>query len=132
LVLLWQPPVVGEVLGGILLGPSLLGQDGAEWFLPITAAPLLGALVHLGVILYMFLGWTDLNSRLLRWHARAAAVISQAGIVVPFLLGAALALYLYPRMSPPGVSFTYFSLFFRVSLSIMDFLFWRRSSPIWG
>jgi Kef-type K+ transport system membrane component KefB len=55
LALLWQPPVMGEILAGILLGPSLLGPERAEWLLPATAAPLLGVLAHLGVILYMLL-----------------------------------------------------------------------------
>jgi Kef-type K+ transport system membrane component KefB len=121
LALLWQPPVMGEMLAGILLGPSLLGSEGAEWLLPKTAAPLLGVLAQLGVILYMFLVGLDLNARLLRRHARAAVGISQAGIVVPFLLGTALALGLYPRLAPPGVPFTSFSLFLGISLSITAF-----------
>ncbi len=121
---LGQPPVLGEVVGGILLGPSLLGwlwPAGYAYLLPPAVAPYLGVVAQLGVILYMFLVGLELNAGLLRKQAHAAVTISHAGIVLPFLLGAALALLLYPRLAGPGVPFTSFALFLGVALAITAF-----------
>jgi Kef-type K+ transport system membrane component KefB len=119
-----QPPVMGEVVAGILLGPSLLGRvapQASAFLLPPAVAPYLGVLAQLGVILYMFLVGLELNAGLLRAHARAAVAVAHAGIVVPFLLGAALAVGLYPRYGPADVSLTSFALFLGVALSITAF-----------
>src|SRR5262249_34963332 len=80
-----------------------------------------GVISQLGVILYMFLVGLELNPGLLRARARAAVTISQTSIVVPFLMGAALALVLYPRLSSRDVSFTSFALFVGVATSITAF-----------
>ncbi len=121
---LHQPPVMGEVLAGILLGPSLLGQVApglAAFLLPPQVAPLLGAIAQVGVVLYMFLVGLELNPSLLRRRTQAAVAISHTSIIAPFLLGAALALWLYPRLSSRDVSFTVFALFMGVSLSVTAF-----------
>jgi Kef-type K+ transport system membrane component KefB len=121
---LGQPPVIGEVVGGIFLGPSLLGRvwpEAAAFLLPDTVAPYLGVIAQLGVILYMFLVGLELNPGVLRGRAQATVAISHASIVVPFLLGAALALLLYPRLSSSDVSFTSFALFIGVATSITAF-----------
>jgi Kef-type K+ transport system membrane component KefB len=123
-VRLGQPPVLGEVVGGILLGPSLLGwawPAAYAFLLPPAVAPYLGVVAQLGVILYMFLVGLELNAGLLRRQAHAAVTISHAGIVFPFLLGAALALLLYPRLAGPNVPFTSFALFLGVALAITAF-----------
>jgi len=121
---LHQPPVVGEVVAGIVLGPSLLGHFApgvmASLFSPAVVTPL-STIAQVGVALFMFIVGLELDTGVVRRQARATAVIAQASIVVPFLLGAALALYLYPRLSRPDVSFTAFSLFLGVSLSITAF-----------
>jgi Kef-type K+ transport system membrane component KefB len=75
----------------------------------------------LGVILYMFLVGLELNTAVLRECARATLLISHASIVVPFVLGAALALVLYPTLSSTDVSFTSFALFVGVAMSITAF-----------
>jgi Kef-type K+ transport system membrane component KefB len=119
-----QPPVIGEVVAGILLGPSFLGQvwpQAAAFVLPPAVAPYLGVVAQLGVILYLFLVGLELDLPALRQQARATVAISHAGIVVPFLLGAALALLLYPSLSRPDVPFTTFALFVGVSLSVTAF-----------
>ena len=122
--LVGQPPVIGEVLAGIALGPSLLGAvspAAAEFVLPKSVAPFLGVIAQLGVILYMFLVGLELNPALLRKRAHATVAISHASIVAPFLLGAAVALWLYPRLSSSDVSFTSFALFLGVSMSVTAF-----------
>ncbi len=116
-----QPPVIGEVLAGILLGPSLIGAENSAMILPATVAPYLGVLAQLGVILYMFVIGLELNAGQLASRAHATVAISHASIVLPFLLGTLLALWLYPRLSHAGVSFTSFAMFLGVSMAVTAF-----------
>jgi Kef-type K+ transport system membrane component KefB len=119
-----QPPVIGEIVAGILLGPSLLGRvwpEAAAFVLPASVAPNLGMIAQLGVVLYMFLVGLELNPELLRERAHSTVAISHASILAPFLLGSSLALFLYPRLAPEGVPFTSFSLFMGVAMSITAF-----------
>ena len=121
---LGQAPVIGEVVAGILLGPSLLGRiwPEAQGFLfPTAVTPFLGVLAQLGVILYMFLVGLELNAGRLKSHAHAAVAVSHASIVVPFLLGAALALALFGRYAPAGVPFTSFALFMGAAMAVTAF-----------
>jgi len=119
-----QPAVIGEVVAGILLGPSLVGRlapSVSNYILPPNVAPYLGLVAQIGVAFYMFLVGLELNAELLRRRASAAVATSHASIVVPFLLGSTLALYLYPRLSTSAVSFTSFALFMGVALSVTAF-----------
>jgi len=119
-----QPPVIGEIIGGILLGPSLLGRVAPsmqQFLLPAEVAPFVGAWSQVGAILFMFLVGVQLDPSRLKGCGHAALVISHAGIVVPFLLGSMLALFLYPVLSSSAVSFTTFSLFIGISMSVTAF-----------
>jgi Kef-type K+ transport system membrane component KefB len=119
-----QPAVIGEVIGGILLGPSLFGRiapESAAYLLPADAAPFLSIISQLGVILYMFLVGLELDLGVLRTRARATLAISTASIVAPFALGIALASGVYESYAPAVVGFIPFALFFGVSLSITAF-----------
>jgi len=119
-----QPPVIGEVVAGILLGPSLLGRvapEASAFLLPPAVAPFLGILAQVGVILYMFLVGLELDAGMLRRRAHASVAVSHASIIAPFLLGSALALWLHPILAPAGVGFTVFALFMGVSLSVTAF-----------
>ncbi len=121
---LHQPPVVGEVLAGILLGPSLLGRVApgvSAYLLPATVAPYLGVIAQIGVILFMFLVGLELDTALLRKKTHATLAISHASIIAPFLLGAALALWIYPSISSRDVPFSIFALFMGVSMSVTAF-----------
>ncbi|TMQ28802.1 MAG: hypothetical protein E6K70_26585 [Planctomycetota bacterium] len=124
LAYLGQPPVIGEVLAGILLGPSLLGQvapEAAGYLLPQTVAPYLGVIAQVGVILYMFLVGLEFNGSLLRQQARTTLAIAHASMTLPFLLGAILALYTYPRLSSSDVPFTSFALFAGAAMAVTAF-----------
>lgn len=123
-VAIGQPPVIGEVIAGIMLGPSLLGAiapDAYRFLLPASVAPSLNLVAQLGVVIYMFLVGVELNPDVLRGRLRTTIAIAQAGIVVPFALGAGLALYLYSELAPAGVPFSHFSLFMGVAMSITAF-----------
>jgi Kef-type K+ transport system membrane component KefB len=119
-----QPPVIGEVVAGIMLGPSLLGAiapDLSGYLLPASAAPFLGVIAQVGVILYMFIVGIDLDTQQLRHRTHAAVAISHASIIAPFLLGISLALFLYPTLSTGDVPFSLFALFIGVSMSVTAF-----------
>jgi Kef-type K+ transport system membrane component KefB len=118
---LGQPPVIGEVVAGIVLGPSLLGPQASALILPPAVAPFLGAMAQLGVLLYMFLVGLELPADQIRQRAHATVATSHASILVPFLLGALLTLDLYPRYSSSHVPFTSFALFMGVAMSITAF-----------
>ncbi len=122
--LIGQPPVIGEVAAGILLGPSLLGRvwpAGASFLLPDSAASFLGVIAQIGIILYMFLIGLEMNLGEFKGRAAATLTIAHASMAVPFVLGAALALVLFPRLASEDVSFTSFALFIGVALSITAF-----------
>ena len=126
-----QPPVVGEVVAGICLGPSVLGALSLplmHLLIPFrdadphgTVSSALKMIGELGVLLYMFVVGLDLNLAKLKSRAGAAVAISHASIIIPFVLGMILSLWLHPLYAPTGVSFTGFSLFLGVSMSITAF-----------
>src|ERR1043165_143134 len=119
-----QPPVMGEMVAGIVLGPSVLGliSPAALAFLfPASSLETLRQLSQIGVVLFMFIVGTELNVRYVREKGSAAVMISHASIVVPFLLGTALSLCLYRDLAPPGTSFNAFALFIGVAMSITAF-----------
>ena len=123
--------MIGEVIAGILLGPSLLGAISPEALHLLIPSPAsdpqgqvpaaLKAVSQLGVILYMFLVGLELNATRLARRAHAAVAVSHASIVVPFVLGSVLALGLYPIFSHDGVPFTSFALFMGVAMAITAF-----------
>jgi Kef-type K+ transport system membrane component KefB len=116
-----QPPVIGEMLAGILLGPSLIGEKASALILPGSVAPYLSVVAQLGVILYMFTVGLELDTGILRNRAHATVATSHASILAPFLLGSLLALDLYPRLSNRSVPFTSFALFLGLAMSITAF-----------
>jgi Kef-type K+ transport system membrane component KefB len=119
-----QPSVIGEMVAGILLGPSLLGllAPGAQGFIfPASSMGGLRLLSQIGVILFMFVVGIELDVQLLRKKAHEAVVVSHASIIVPFFLGTASAVVLYPSLAPAGVPFSAFALFIGVAMSITAF-----------
>ena len=122
--LLGQPRVIGEIIGGIMLGPSLFGMiapNAAKLILPAEAFPYLSMLAQIGVLLFMFLLGLELDLSSLRRTGRAAVLISHASIVLPFLFGMGFALAVYSRLAPPQVAFSSFALFIGTALSVTAF-----------
>jgi Kef-type K+ transport system membrane component KefB/nucleotide-binding universal stress UspA family protein len=119
-----QPLVIGEIIAGIMLGPSLLGliapAFSASLFPPETI-PYLDILAQIGLIFFMFLIGLELNPKYLKGQLDMAILISHVSILVPFALGSILALLLYPLVSSDRVSFTAFSLFLGAAMSITAF-----------
>jgi K+:H+ antiporter len=119
-----QPPVIGEMVAGILLGPSLLGlvAPGVQTFLfPAASLGGLRMLSQIGVILFMFVVGIELDLQHLRQKAHAAVMVSHASIIVPFFLGCGSALLLYRSLAPAGIPFSAFALFIGVAMSITAF-----------
>lgn len=119
-----QPQVVGEMAAGIMLGPSLLGWAApglSAWLFPPESLGYLGVLSQVGLLLFMFLVGLELDTGLLRGRGHTALVTSHVSIVVPFFLGAALALFLYPRLSDRSIGFTGFALFMGAAMSVTAF-----------
>jgi Kef-type K+ transport system membrane component KefB len=119
-----QPAVVGEMVAGILLGPSLLGvlSPQIEAFLfPIKAMGILQMLSQVGIILFMFAVGVELDLKPLRRQTHAAVMISHAGILFPFLLGTALSLFLFSYLPKSNIPFNAFALFMGIAMSITAF-----------
>ncbi|MER5220683.1 cation:proton antiporter domain-containing protein [Streptomyces flaveus] len=121
---LGQPPVIGEIAMGIMLGPSLLGwlwPEAQHWLFPEEVLPYTSALGQLGLLAFMFLVGLELDLGALRGSSRTAVAVSQAGMLVPLGLGALLALAMYGQLAPNGVGLGPFTLFIAVAMSVTAF-----------
>jgi Kef-type K+ transport system membrane component KefB len=119
-----QPSVIAEILAGIALGPSLLGwlwPAGLQGLFPEASLGVLGMIAQLGLVFFMFLVGLEFDPRLIQGQVRSSIVISNTGIVVPFVLGAAVAVPLHAELAPPGVAVLPFALFLGTAMSITAF-----------
>ncbi len=119
-----QPSVVGEMIAGILLGPSFVGMHWPEFSALLFPKESLGNLQFLsqiGLILFMFVIGMELDLKALKNKANDAVVISHASIIFPFSLGIALAYFTYRQFAPDGVEFASFGLFMGIAMSITAF-----------
>ena len=119
-----QPSVIGEIIAGIVLGPSLLGMyfpGFSAALFPVESLGNLKFLSQIGLILFMFVIGMELDMKVLKNKASEAVVISHASIVIPFALGIGLAYFVYDQFAPQGVKFLSFSLFMGIALSITAF-----------
>jgi len=119
-----QPSVIGEMIAGIVLGPSLVGMYFPEFSAALFPKESLGNLQFLsqiGLILFMFVIGMELDLKVLKNKAHDAVVISHASIVIPFALGLTLAYFIYHTFAPIGVEFSSFGLFMGIAMSITAF-----------
>jgi Kef-type K+ transport system membrane component KefB len=119
-----QPSVIGEIIAGIVLGPSLLGMYFPEFsaaLFPVESLGNLKFLSQIGLILFMFVIGMELDLKVLKNKANEAVVISHASIVIPFALGIGLSYFTYSTFAPEGVRFLAFSLFMGIAMSITAF-----------
>jgi len=118
---LHQPQVMGEIVAGILLGPSLFGwlaPDVSVALFPADSLGPLNMLGQIGVILFIFLVGLKLDLANVWVRGRAVLVIASTSMAVPLILGAGLAMYLYPSLSDTGVTPTVFTLFIGVAMGV--------------
>lgn len=119
-----QPQVIGEIVAGIMLGPSLFGlvaPDLAAAVFPAEAVPFLNLLSEIGLIFFMFLIGLELNPKYLKNNLDTAILTSHVSILVPFSLGTLLALLLYPIISNNSVSFTALPYFWGLRCQLQHF-----------
>ncbi len=119
-----QPSVIGEIIAGIILGPSFIGKyfpEFSAFLFPKTSLPNLKFFSQVGLILFMFIIGMELDLKILRKKAHEAFIISHASIIFPFALGMGLAYFMYQTYAPANVNFLSFSLFIGISVSITAF-----------
>lgn len=119
-----QPQVMGEMVAGILLGPSFFGWLSPGLFValfPPESLGFLNSLSQVGLLLFMFVVGLEINPQGLRERRHMVVLTSHVSIIFPFLLGSLLALYLYPRLSDDRVKFIHFTLFLGTAMSITAF-----------
>lgn len=119
-----QPAVMGEIIAGIALGPSLLGLYFPEAFTALFPTDSLGnlrVLSQIGLIMFMFVVGMGINLDVLKKKTFDAVIISHVSVVFPFTLGMLLALGLYDNYAPENIDFLSFSLFMGIAMSITAF-----------
>ncbi len=119
-----QPSVIGEMIAGIVLGPSLLGlyfPEFSAFLFPKESLGNLQFLSQIGLILFMYIVGMELDLSVLRKKAHDAVVISHASIIIPFALGIGLSYFIYKEFAPDGIQFSSFALFIAIAMSITAF-----------
>ena len=119
-----QPGVIGEIIAGIALGPSLLGYfwpEAFQFLFPAESLTNLNLLSQIGLVLFMFIIGMELDFGVLKQKLHETLVISHAGIIVPFFLGIATSIWAYEEYASHQTAFLPFALFIGISMSITAF-----------
>lgn len=122
--LIRQPSVIGEIVAGIVLGPSVLGfffPDAFQFLFPVESLTNLELLSQVGLILFMFVIGMELDFSVLKNKINETLVISHAGILVPFFLGILASFWIYETYAAAQTPFMPFALFIGISMSITAF-----------
>ncbi len=121
---LGQPSVVGEIIAGIFLGPSIIGllfPEFTRFVFPADSLKNLQFLSQIGLIFFMFMIGMELDLHKIKNKAKDAFVISHSSIIFPFFLGVLLSYFIYEKFAPANISFLVFSLFMGIAMSITAF-----------
>lgn len=119
-----QPGVIGEIVAGIVLGPSLLGYffpEAFQFLFPKESLTNLELLSQVGLILFMFVIGIELDFSVLKNKINETLVISHAGILAPFFLGILASYWIYEEYAAEYTTFLPFALFMGISMSITAF-----------
>ncbi|KAB5595948.1 K(+)/H(+) antiporter 1 [Ceratobasidium theobromae] len=119
-----QPKVIAEVIGGIILGPTAMGRipGFTEHVFPEPSRPFLALVANIGLVLFLFLVGLEIDTAVIRRNAKTSMIISAGGMILPFGLGAAVAIPVYNKfIDPEAASFGHFLLFVGVAFSITAF-----------
>ncbi|KAK9466880.1 Sodium/hydrogen exchanger family-domain-containing protein [Lipomyces arxii] len=129
LSLLRQPRVIAEVIGGVLLGPSVMGRipNFNEAIFPTASMPLLTLVANIGLVFFLFLVGLELDLSLVRKNFRISGAVALAGMALPFGLGVAVSVGLYKHYHLEAddidtkMSFGLYALFVGVAMAITAF-----------
>ena len=119
-----QPAVIGEIVAGIILGPSIVGlffPSVNHFLFPPASLGTLSFLSQIGLILFMFIIGMELDLKAIGKQAYGAVIISHASIIIPYTLGVGLAYFIYRDYAPAGTTFLSFALFMGIAMSITAF-----------
>ncbi|KAH9886448.1 Sodium/hydrogen exchanger family-domain-containing protein [Cubamyces lactineus] len=118
-----QPRVIAEVIGGILLGPTVFGRipGFTQHIFPTDSRPYLNLVANIGLCLFLFIVGLEIDASVIKRNARLSLTIAAFGVCIPFGIGTALSVPLYHHFIDSSVSFTNFMLFTAVTLSITAF-----------
>lgn len=119
-----QQQVIGEILAGIVLGPTLLGAlaPGVEaTIFPSGALPTLQTLGDIGLVLYMFSLGSHIDTHVMLRQSRKAMAVSLSSILLPLVMGASLAFFLYPQFAGPHANLWSFMLLIGTAMAITAF-----------
>ena len=118
-----QPRVIAEVIGGVLLGPTVMGRipNFTNTIFPSTSIHLLTLTSTIGIVFYLFIVAIELDASVAKKNAKASLVISVSGLIIPLGLGAAIAVPIYHNFVESSVNYGYFILFVSVAVGITAF-----------
>ncbi|KAF8233442.1 hypothetical protein L208DRAFT_1451912 [Tricholoma matsutake] len=118
-----QPKVIAEVLGGILLGPTAFGRipGFTQHIFPTQSQPFLSLVANIGLCLFLFLVGLEIDGAVIKRNVRLSATVALSGMILPFGLGAGLAVPIYKQFIDSSIKFTHFMLFSGVAFSITAF-----------
>jgi Kef-type K+ transport system membrane component KefB len=119
-----QPSVIGEILAGIVLGPSILGHwfpDISGFLFPANSLDNISMLSQFGLILFMFVIGMELDISEVRKRLKETILISHTSTIIPFFLGIVMAYFIYDDYADKGTPFLSFALFIGIAMSITAF-----------
>jgi Kef-type K+ transport system membrane component KefB len=118
-----QPRVIAEVIGGVLLGPTVMGRipNFTSTVFPPSSIHLLTLTSTIGIVFYLFIVAIELDASVAKRNAKASIAISVSGLAIPLGLGAAIAVPIYHNFVESSVNYGYFILFVAVAVGITAF-----------